>query len=200
LALTRADIVSAAVALIDEGGLEHLSLRRLADRLGVAASTLYWHVRDKRQLLDLVAEEFMAAMLTTGPGEGEDLWAWLETWGLSLFEHLLAHPDGGRIMAGNRLTPESFGDVERILGRLAAEGLDPPEGLRALLALGAYIIGVTLDVQEEGARPADPDDDGPDPGRFPLLSHAGYPEPADRFLSGLRLLLAGIRASVRSSR
>lgn len=197
VALSRSQIVAAAIALLDEGGLEHLSLRRLAERLGVGVSTLYWHVRDKRHLLDLVAEAFTADVLTGGPGAGEDVWAWAETWARTLFANLLAHPDGARIMAGNRLSPESLSDMERVLERLAAEGLAPPDAIQALLAIGAYVIGVAVDVQEEANRPPEPpgDFDG-----YPLLERAGYPDAADRFEGGLRLLLAGIRASVASRR
>src|ERR1700760_3630975 len=53
--VTRERIVAVALELLDEGGLDGLTLRRLADRLGIRAPTLYWHVRNKRELLDLLA-------------------------------------------------------------------------------------------------------------------------------------------------
>jgi TetR/AcrR family tetracycline transcriptional repressor len=52
--------VAAAIALLDEEGIAKLSTRRLAERLGVRSPTLYWHVRNKAELLDLVAEELCA--------------------------------------------------------------------------------------------------------------------------------------------
>src|SRR5713226_2510537 len=57
--LTRERLVEAALALVNEEGLEGLSMRALADRLEVKASSLYWHVRDRRELLDLLAEEIL---------------------------------------------------------------------------------------------------------------------------------------------
>src|ERR1700738_4625437 len=54
--LSRARLVSEALALIHEEGLEALSMRGLADRLHVKAASLYWHVRDRRELLELLAE------------------------------------------------------------------------------------------------------------------------------------------------
>lgn len=55
--LTRAQIVDAAIRLIDAEGLESLSMRKLAKELGAGATTLYWHVRDKDQLIDLVMDQ-----------------------------------------------------------------------------------------------------------------------------------------------
>ena len=56
MALTQEQVVGAAVDLLAEVGLEALTLRRLATELGVSAPTLYWHVRNKRKLLDHIAE------------------------------------------------------------------------------------------------------------------------------------------------
>ena len=61
--LQREVIVVAARELIREGGLEALSLRRLAERLGVTAPALYAHVRDKTDLLRAVAEGEFAALV-----------------------------------------------------------------------------------------------------------------------------------------
>ncbi|WET78774.1 TetR/AcrR family transcriptional regulator C-terminal domain-containing protein [Amycolatopsis sp. QT-25] len=58
--LDPAKITEAAVELLDEAGLAGLSTRRLAAKLGVSSPTLYWHVKDKAQLLDLVAEAICA--------------------------------------------------------------------------------------------------------------------------------------------
>jgi AcrR family transcriptional regulator len=55
--LTRAQIVDAAIRLIDADGIEGFSMRKLAQELGAGATTLYWHVRDKDQLIDLVMDQ-----------------------------------------------------------------------------------------------------------------------------------------------
>jgi TetR/AcrR family transcriptional regulator, tetracycline repressor protein len=57
--LTRERLVAAALGLINEEGLEGLSMRALADRLQVKAASLYWHVRDRRELLELLAESIL---------------------------------------------------------------------------------------------------------------------------------------------
>jgi AcrR family transcriptional regulator len=58
-ALTRERLVAAALDLINEEGLDGLSMRALADRLDVKAASLYWHVRDRRELLELLAEAIL---------------------------------------------------------------------------------------------------------------------------------------------
>lgn len=54
--LNREAVVQAALAMLDTVGVDGLSMRALADRLDVKAASLYWHLRDKEQLLELVAE------------------------------------------------------------------------------------------------------------------------------------------------
>ncbi len=57
--LNREAVIQAALAMLDAVGVEGLSMRALADRLGVRAASLYWHIRDKDQLLELVAESVL---------------------------------------------------------------------------------------------------------------------------------------------
>jgi TetR/AcrR family transcriptional regulator, tetracycline repressor protein len=54
--LNREAVIQEALAMLDAVGVDGLSMRALADRLGVKAASLYWHLRDKDQLLELVAE------------------------------------------------------------------------------------------------------------------------------------------------
>jgi TetR/AcrR family tetracycline transcriptional repressor len=57
--LTRERLVEAALELVNEEGLEGLSMRALADKLDVKAASLYWHVRDRREVLELLAESIL---------------------------------------------------------------------------------------------------------------------------------------------
>ena len=68
--LTRDRLVEAALALINEEGLEGLSMRALADRLDVKAASLYWHVRDRRELLELLAESILDGVNRPRRGAG----------------------------------------------------------------------------------------------------------------------------------
>src|SRR5882672_12534224 len=63
--LSRASLVSAALGLVQDEGLEALTMRGLADKLNVKAASLYWHVRDRRELLELLAEGILEKVPAT---------------------------------------------------------------------------------------------------------------------------------------
>src|ERR1700689_2176452 len=107
MAVSRDDIVAAGLALLDETGLEGLTLRRLAERLGIRAPTLYWHVRDKRELLDLMVSVIMDEALADWrePHPGQPWWDWLAGRARGLRARLLGHPDGARVLGGKPTTP-----------------------------------------------------------------------------------------------
>ena len=66
--LSRGRVVSAALGLVQEEGLDALTMRALADRLSVKAASLYWHVRDRRELLELLAGSILEGVHRTPPG------------------------------------------------------------------------------------------------------------------------------------
>jgi TetR/AcrR family transcriptional regulator, tetracycline repressor protein len=215
VAVTRDGIVAGGLALLDEGGLEGLTLRRLADRLGIRAPTLYWHVRDKRELLDLMVSVIMDEALADWrePRPGQPWWDWLAGRARALRAGLLAHRDGALMLAGNRPTQPALPGIERQLAALVEAGFKPPEALLTLLALNAYVIGEALDTQGESGRPdqtAEPGADGPandgtQAGRaglgedFPLIGAAvggleAFGSSDQRFEHGLALMITGLRA------
>src|SRR6266849_9305900 len=68
--LSRARLVSAALTLVQQEGLEALSMRGLADRLNVKAASLYWHVRDRGELLELLAKSILETVRPAGGRSG----------------------------------------------------------------------------------------------------------------------------------
>ena len=206
MAVTRDEIVAAALALLDEAGLDGLTLRRLADRLGIRAPTLYWHVRDKRELLDLVASAIMDQALAgwREPRPGQAWWDWLAGRARVMRSALLAHRDSAMILAGNRPTGQALPGIERQLQALTGAGFSPPDAMLTLQALNAYVIGEVLDTQGEAARrapaPAPSQADGPAPmgAAFPLISAAmaalePFGSSDQRFEHGLALIITGLR-------
>jgi TetR/AcrR family transcriptional regulator, tetracycline repressor protein len=216
VAVSRDGIVAAGLALLDEAGLEGLTLRRLADRLGIRAPTLYWHVRDKRELLDLMVSVIMDEALADWrePHPGQPWWDWLAGRARALRAGLLAHRDGALMLAGNRPAQPALPGIERQLAALAQAGFAPPEALLTLLALNAYVIGEALDTQGESGRSdqaaepeAGPAEADQRPGRtpagfgedFPLISAAvggleAFGSSDQRFEHGLALMITGLRA------
>ena len=208
--VTREAIVTAALELLADGGLEAVSFRRIATRLGVSAPTLYWHVDSKRQLMDLMAEALVRRPDSgyAGPRPGQPWWEWLRTDARQVFATLISTRDAPRVVAGNRPTPEAFAGIERVLAVLVDAGLTPGQAQQTLFALGAYVIGSATEWQAEAerqrSRPRGPGDGGLDALRAGALADrplllAAVGELRDRphtdaFEHGLDLIVEGLRA------
>jgi TetR/AcrR family tetracycline transcriptional repressor len=209
--VTRESVVHAALALLAEGGLESVSFRRIAKTLGVSGPTLYWHVENKRQLMDLMAEELVrrTGSAYAGPAHGQPWWDWLRADAQRMFDALIATRDAPRVLAGNRPSPEAFTDIERVLGVLVDAGMTPGDAQQALFAIGAYVIGSATEWQAEAERARsqplpDPSDDRLNAFRAevladqPLLLAAIGERLGGRdtaaFEFGLDLLISGLRA------
>src|SRR5438309_883254 len=128
--LDQAQVVRAALALLDEVGLDELTMRRLADRLGVKAASLYRHVRNKEELLALLGDEISADIPLVRPGG---------PWRQQLVEiannvrrGLLAHRDAARVLASTApVGPRRLRHIESLLRILRQAGLSPRDAARA---------------------------------------------------------------------
>lgn len=150
--LTRALIVNAALELLEEEGLERLTLRRLAGRLGVQAPSLYWHVKNKRELLDELAEEMLAREFRElpEPGAGQDWRDWLLKIALGYRTALLAWRDGGLVAAGvNPRRAPTFARLSaHVLGHLRRTyGLEIKEAALAASTVFIYTAGSVIEEQ-----------------------------------------------------
>ena len=199
--VNREQIVAGALDLLDEGGLEGLTLRQLAGRLGIRAPTLYWHVRDKRELLDLLAAAILDEALSAWrePQPGQPWWEWLAARARVMRTALLAHRDSAMVVSGNRPAESSLPGIERQLRALGDAGFAPHDGLLALLTLNSYVIGDVLDQQAEDAQARPATEPIPGPGGatapYPLLQAAarGLSSPDQRFEHGLGVIIDGLR-------
>jgi TetR/AcrR family tetracycline transcriptional repressor len=209
--VTREAIVTTALELLAEGGLEGVSFRRIATRLGVSAPTLYWHVDNKRQLMDLMAEALIqrTGSDSHGPRPGQPWWEWLRTDARQMFAALISTRDAPRVVAGNRPSPESFAGIERALGVLVEAGLTPGQAQQTLFAIGAYVIGSATEWQAEAERQGlQPLPDPADEAANAVRAHALADHPvllaaigqlldqphSAAFEHGLDLLVEGLRA------
>ncbi len=213
--LDREQVVRAALGLLDEVGLDELTMRRLAERLGVQAASLYRHVRDKQELLVLLADEITAEMPLLEPSG-----TWQEQ--LAAMAHnarrgLLAHRDGARLLASTPPAgPRRLQAVEQVLRALRRSGLPDREVARAAdhlthcvtecvadasrVAAAAAAMGVSRRKMMAAARkqfqalPAD---------RFPTLVALAEPLTEDDsdglFQLGIDLMLRGLEALARRS-
>ncbi|MCO5995068.1 TetR/AcrR family transcriptional regulator C-terminal domain-containing protein [Actinoallomurus rhizosphaericola] len=203
MALERETVLRTALRLLDEVGLDGLSLRRLAKELGVQAPALYWHFTNKQDLLDhLVAFAREEAGVSFEPPPAGQPWdRWLADGMRAQRRALLAHRDGARLGAGNRPPPEAWPHVERALSVLVEAGFTPEDALRAVIVLGHYVVGFVLDEQKDLERQGDAGIEF-DLERFPVIAAAG-PAALDRdatFEYGLQRMLDGMRAHVTAAR
>lgn len=135
--LSRARLVSEALGLVQEEGLEALSMRGLADRMNVKAASLYWHVRDRRELLELLAESILDRVPASRATGWRD--AVLRT--AAALQHTIAsQQDAGRILLE---VPEAIKRSEafsRLKSKLEAAGLGPAEAEDVAFMVMVHVI------------------------------------------------------------
>ncbi|WP_198667620.1 TetR/AcrR family transcriptional regulator [Glycomyces dulcitolivorans] len=138
--LTRERIVAEAVAIADAEGLQKVSMKHLADRLGSGVMSLYRHVPGKDELVILMYDSLMAGPVTVPEA---DHWRdVLIGWGRSVRDLFQAHPWALPVATGDRpMGPHEAGWVDQILGRLTAVGMPPATGLIAVLTVDCFALG-----------------------------------------------------------
>jgi AcrR family transcriptional regulator len=162
------------VRIIDTDGLDALTMRRLANEIGVAAMTVYSYVRDKDELLDLVIDRVAAAV--TIPPESADWRERARALAHSLRDTLLAHPEGARLINQRpMLSPHAFRIFDCGLGIFRDAGFPDEQAADAYFAFGNYVMGCVSQATAEARPRTDP---GSDPDQ-----RAAYLRqlPADRF-------------------
>jgi TetR/AcrR family transcriptional regulator, tetracycline repressor protein len=148
--LTKAAIVQAALDLLDEAGMDGLTVRALASRLGVQAPALYWHVRNKQALLDEMATWIWRQVGDVMSALPADL-PWHEvmaTYAVTVRRELLGHRDGAKAFSGTTLTdPAVIRRQEVTFENLIRQGFTLPDAVRGLLLLHNFTIGFCIEEQ-----------------------------------------------------
>ncbi|WP_263381441.1 TetR/AcrR family transcriptional regulator C-terminal domain-containing protein [Granulicella arctica] len=198
-------IVRAGLTLLNEIGLEQLTLRRLAMDLNIQAPTLYWHFKSKEQLIDamatLILAEGVPALLPRK--KSADWRSWATTFGHGLRQILLHYRDGARVVAGSRLTDTTYMEAtERIGTRLIEAGFSTRNAVVLLSTVYTFTVSFVLEEQavfptrgqrspaynlaERNARL--------DPEKFPLMRQSAtilFDRFDQRYKESLKLILGG---------
>jgi TetR/AcrR family tetracycline transcriptional repressor len=174
MTLDRQQIIDEALRLLDEVGLDALSLRPLAGRLGVQAPTLYWHIGSKAELLDALADAIMdEAIHAVPPSDVNDDWAeWLLSGLAELRRAMLQHRDGARTIAGARLSLRRADFSERAMSTLVEQGVEPSRARLTVLAGERFTVGYVLEEQPSPGESPQPPDVDELRRRFPVMTHA----------------------------
>ncbi|MFI5892819.1 TetR/AcrR family transcriptional regulator C-terminal domain-containing protein [Actinoplanes sp. NPDC051513] len=151
MALDRRQIVDEAVALLDAEGLDNVTLRKLAARLGVQAPTLYWHIPNKAALITAIADEILTSLPARAAAPEERWQEWLIGVALGLRRALLAHPDGARIISMAQLSRNMVALSESAMSTLVAKGMSLHQARVMVLTVERMTIGFVL--EEQGPRP-----------------------------------------------
>lgn len=209
--LTRDAVVAAAIALAGEDGLDRLSMRRLGERLGVEAMSLYHHVRGKPALLDAMVDAVFAEIDLPRPGEplrdglrrravSQRAVLHRHRWALGLLESR-SHPG-----------PATLAHHDAVLGFLYAAGWGSASVGHAYALLDAYVYGFVLQEQQLPIEPAtagetaaamvasQPDLELPHLARFvaEVVARPGYDFAAE-FEVGLALVLDAVTSLAPSA-
>ncbi len=208
--LDRDRIVREALDLLDEKGLDGLTLRVLAERLGVKAPALYWHIPSKGVLLDEMATTMLRDLLASAPPPQADTpWRDFMTGSARGLRGMMrSHRDGARVFSGTYLTDDStVASSEIPLRFLTAAGLSVQRAAWAWQTLYSFVVGFTIEEQAVEPTPGHPDhrfDPGARAERLagndaPLATAAGehmFGEVEARFAFGLQVILDGLAAQL----
>lgn len=197
--LTRRLIIGAAVAVLDADGAEALTMRRLAQSLGVTSTALYWHVRTKDDVLDLAVDEIFGEVRVPEPGAdwAQDVRALVNGWRAAM----LAHPWAATLIGRPMLGPNVLARTEFLQAALVRGGLHGEALAVTTRMLANYVIGAAV------TEAAWPGSDGSiarrhitaGRGAYPTLTESGHLDdarwPADAlFTRGLDILLTSATA------
>ncbi|MGW2631725.1 TetR/AcrR family transcriptional regulator [Streptomyces chattanoogensis] len=196
--LSRTAIARAALDLIDDRGYEALTMRALADRLGVRGASLYHHIGSKDDVLDLVSE-LLDAEIDHTPLRSA---AWRE--GIAAYARgyrrvFRRHPNAIALIARRGVHTEgALSEYDTLLATLIRAGCTPALAAETAAALDFLVIGSALETYAAGfTRP--PSEYRPDyPALADSLEAAARVDPAptaldDRgFELGLRMILGGL--------
>lgn len=142
--LTRDQIVAATVELLDADGLESLSMRKLGARLNAGATSLYWYVANKDELLELALDEVWGLVETPDP----DHTSWREvftTFAYSLRATIRSHPWAASLLGQlPSVGPNAFALTDRLRRTCLRAGFDGTDVYLASALVMSFILGQVI--------------------------------------------------------
>ncbi|WP_329224956.1 TetR/AcrR family transcriptional regulator C-terminal domain-containing protein [Streptomyces sp. NBC_00111] len=146
--LTRAAVIDAALQVLDERGLDGLSTRAVADRLGVRMNTVLWHVKTKARMLELMADAVLAGIRyddlpDAPPARAREL--------VGRYRHaLLARRDGAALVTGTYpAEPNTLRFADRLIDAFLEAGADERQAAWTAWTVSYFTLGLTQEEQAE---------------------------------------------------
>ncbi len=178
MALSSEAIVDAGIRILDEYGLADVSMRRVADALGVQAGALYYHVPNKQSLLAAVSDEILRSVEVPS---GANVAEWLTAWAGGLRRALLAHRDAAELVASAHAL--GLGAVDPCEGgRAILEARGVPEPDATMAALLHFVLGHVNEEQTTSQMVA-----------LGVIEESAHRAGEDHFAWGVTLLVRGVQ-------
>ncbi|GAA1948068.1 TetR/AcrR family transcriptional regulator C-terminal domain-containing protein [Amycolatopsis minnesotensis] len=198
----RAETVArAALALVDSGGLESLTMRRLATSLDVQLPTIYRLFDGKQALLDAMAETILSGVPAEIAVDEDAGWAKRVTaFAHGLRKTLLTQRDGARIVGGNYAAQQHTHTLaETLLGGLHDAGFPAESAIWAGTTVFCYVLGEVL--EQQGATGNEVEvlanslrgNDFPRLAKMPVEQFVAFDA---RFEFGLHVVVSGLRTAL----
>ncbi len=141
--MSRERVLEAAIGLADRGGIGSLSMRKLAQELGVEAMTLYYYVANKDEILDGIVDMVVGEMEL--PPAGLEWKAAVRHTSMSAHEVLRAHPwAASLLLSPTRVSQARLRYMDALLGTLRGAGFSAEMTDHAYHALDSHVMGFTL--------------------------------------------------------
>jgi len=206
--VNREIILQTALELLNEIGLEELTLRRLASQLGIQAPTLYWHFKSKEALINEMATLILVeACAQLARAKASNDWtASVLAFGQAIRTNLLKYRDGGRVVAGSRLTNTLFHEATEQMGSLLLQaGLSNRQAVVLLSTVYTFTVSFVVEEQAVFPRPGersasydlDERNKALDARKFPFMRKAGpvlFDQFDRRYVESMKLILKGAKA------
>jgi TetR/AcrR family tetracycline transcriptional repressor len=203
--IKREEIIHEALKLLDEEGLDGVSTRSLARRLGIESASLYWHFRNKSELLNEMSAVVLTRHHHNPPPTDSDNWPeFISNNARSFRTALLAHRDGARLHAG---TSPTATELERILAKvnyLVRAGFTRREAGMVLYASSQFTIGCVLEEQVHLSHGAEDRKHTARKKRSaaktsPSIATETRPSAGEAFEFGLNLFVQGLEVRMKAS-
>ncbi|MGW3287084.1 TetR/AcrR family transcriptional regulator C-terminal domain-containing protein [Streptomyces sp. NPDC001002] len=150
MGISRAAVVDAALDVLDEQGLDKVTMRAVADKLGVQHNTVRWHADNKQRLLVLMSDAVLGGLdVAALPTQWEDRFRALARW---YRRALLAHRDGARLVSGLATTEtNTYRLADTVIQTLLDAGFPPRTASWATWTVSYLILGITQEQQAQSA-------------------------------------------------
>jgi TetR/AcrR family tetracycline transcriptional repressor len=192
-------IIVVALKLLKKDGLENITLRKIATRMEVQAPAIYWHFKNKVNLIDYMAEAILEEEFgdKIQPDYTRKWDNWFRDTMLKLHHAMMRYPDGAKVVAGAHLFPaRTLGDIyETSLDVLIHAGVKPKNAMNLVMTAVNYTFGYTIEAQSDNAESDEKDNVDYIRDAFPTIykvmaaTDNSYGD--ESFLAGLNLVIVG---------